>query len=87
MRNGGGPACLRLRVVLTEAELAAVAPGRRLDAALYARLRDAVAALYRDRLLPADLADPQMIEQCRATLDALADILAPQPGTTQIASP
>ena len=27
MRNGGGPACLRLRVTLTEAELAAVHPG------------------------------------------------------------
>ena len=35
MRNGGGPACLRLRVVLTDAELQAVAPGVLMNDSLF----------------------------------------------------
>ncbi len=76
MRNGGGPACLRLRVVLTDEELAAVTPGARLDDGLYARLHDCIAARYRDRLAPADLADPQMIDEARETWEAVAEVLA-----------
>ncbi|WP_233245010.1 N-succinylarginine dihydrolase, partial [Caulobacter sp. HMWF009] len=52
MRNGGGPACLRLRVVLTDAELAAANPAQRFDAALQARLADWIGRRYRDRLAP-----------------------------------
>ncbi|MDO8297655.1 MAG: N-succinylarginine dihydrolase [Caulobacter sp.] len=75
MRNGGGPACLRLRVVLTEAELAAANPAQRFDAALHDRLTAWAGSHYRDRLRPADLADPQLlIESCRA-LDELTGIL------------
>ncbi len=36
MRNGGGPACLRLRVVMTPEELAAANPAYRLDDRLHA---------------------------------------------------
>jgi len=75
MRNGGGPACLRLRVVLDETRAAAVAPGVWLDEALYARLADWVARHYRDRLAAADLADPQLLAECRAALDELTGIL------------
>jgi succinylarginine dihydrolase len=35
MQNGGGPACLRLRVALNETELAAVNPGVIMTPALY----------------------------------------------------
>ncbi|MBV6259105.1 N-succinylarginine dihydrolase, partial [Pseudomonas aeruginosa] len=35
MQNGGGPACLRLRVALQERELAAVNPGVIMSAGLY----------------------------------------------------
>ena len=58
MRNGGGPACLRLRVVLTETELAATNPAMRLTDDLHARLSDWAGRLFRDELRPADLADP-----------------------------
>ncbi len=58
MRNGGGPACLRLRVVLTQDELAATNSAQRFDAALHAKLTAWAEAHYRDHLLPADLADP-----------------------------
>src|SRR5690606_193430 len=47
MRNGGGPACLRLRVVLTEAELAATNPAQRLTTELHARLSIWAAQWYR----------------------------------------
>ena len=76
MRNGGGPACLRLRVVMTPVELAAANPAYRLDERLHARLSDLIARRYRDRLAPEDLADPAMIEESRAALDELDAILA-----------
>jgi succinylarginine dihydrolase len=75
MRNGGGPACLRLRVPLTAAERAAVNPKCWLDAARYAELTAWVAQHYRDRLVLADLADPALLEESRAALDALTRIL------------
>lgn len=75
MRNGGGPACLRLRVVLTEAELDATNPAQRFDAALHARLTGWAERHYRDRLLPADLADPQLLQESREALDELTGIL------------
>jgi succinylarginine dihydrolase len=75
MSNGGGPACLRLRVVLTDAELAAIAPGVRLDAALHVRLVTWVKKHYRDRLSHRDLADPQLLRESRRALDELTQIL------------
>ena len=75
MRNGGGPACLRLRVVLTEEELAATNPAQRFDPVLHDRLAAWATAHYRDRLLPADLADPHLLDESRAALDALTGIL------------
>jgi succinylarginine dihydrolase len=75
MRNGGGPACLRLRVVLTEAELAATNRGMRLTDDLHARLGAWAQRHYRDRLTPADLADPALIDESRGALEALTEIL------------
>jgi succinylarginine dihydrolase len=75
MRNGGGPACLRLRVVLTEAEQAATNPAMRLTDALHARLSAWGEANYRDRLTPADLADPALLDESRTALDELTGLL------------
>ena len=75
MRNGGGPACLRLRVVLTEAEQAATNPAMRMTEELHARLSIWAANWYRDSLAPADLADPQLLAESRGALDELTDIL------------
>jgi len=75
MRNGGGPACLRLRVVLTEAELAATNPAMRLTDELHARLSIWAATWYRDTLAPADLADPALLDETRGALDELTAIL------------
>lgn len=75
MRNGGGPACLRLRVVLGEAEQQAMNRGVVLDETLLARLNAWVEGHYRDRLLPADLADPALLDESRRALDELTGIL------------
>ncbi len=76
MRNGGGPACLRLRVELTEAELAAVNPATLMNDALYAKLTAWVEKHYRDQLGDSDLGDPTLLDECRAALDELTRILA-----------
>lgn len=75
MRNGGGPACLRLRVVLTDEELAAVNPCMRLNDELHGALSVWGATWYRDQLRPADLADPQLLAESRGALDELTQIL------------
>ncbi len=75
MRNGGGPACLRLRVVLTEAERAAVAPGIWLTSARHAALETWVQNHYRDCLSPDDLADPALATEAMEALAALEPIL------------
>ena len=75
MRNGGGPACLRLRVALKAEELAAVNPGVILTPALHDTLNDWVERHYRDRLVEADMADPQLLIECREALDELTRIL------------
>lgn len=75
MRNGGGPACLRLRVVLQPDELAAMHRGVLLTDALYQRLTTWVEAHYRDRLSQDDLADPLLLDEVRTALDELTGIL------------
>lgn len=75
MQNGGGPACLRLRVALKESELAAVNQGVIMTASLYDTLVQWVDKHYRDRLGEADLADPQLLLECRTALDELTQIL------------
>jgi succinylarginine dihydrolase len=76
MRNGGGPACLRLRVVLTEPERAATHQGTFLDDNLYTRLVAWVQKHYRDELRAADLADVKLLHEVRAALDELTNLLA-----------
>ncbi|SFN54902.1 N-succinylarginine dihydrolase [Marinobacter pelagius] len=75
MRNGGGPACLRLRVVLTDDELKAINRGVILTDQLYERLTTWVEAHYRDELSQEDLGDPMLLEEVRKALDELTGIL------------
>lgn len=75
MRNGGGPACLRLRVVLMADELAAIAGRCLVDDARIDALEAVVSRRYRDRLAPADLADPALLDECRAALDEIGQVL------------
>jgi len=75
MKNGGGPACLRLRVSLTDAESARVNGRVFLDEALGAALEQWIGRHYRDRLELSDLADPRLLEEGRVALHELTRIL------------
>jgi len=75
MRNGGGPACLRLRVAATAPERAAIPAGFLLDDARIDALELWVTAHYRETLSPADCADPAFVHEVHAALDALTSIL------------
>lgn len=75
MRNGGGPACLRLRVELTAIERAAAAAGVFFTPTLDAQLVAWVKKHYRDQLRRDDLADPALLEETRRALDELTRVL------------
>lgn len=75
MRNGGGPACLRLRVALNEAELAAVTPNVLMSDSLFERLNQWVDKHYRDELHVDELRDPSLLTESRSALDELTQIL------------
>ncbi len=75
MRNGGGPACLRLRVAMTDAERAAANAGFFLDDGLAAKLEAWIEAHYREQIAPADLADPALVGETQTALDELTRIL------------
>lgn len=75
MKNGGGPACLRLRVVLTPEEMELTHKGIYLTDTLYADLKSWGHRYYRDRLSPDDLTDPALVEETRLCLDALTRLL------------
>jgi succinylarginine dihydrolase len=75
MRNGGGPACLRLRVMLTDDQRAASLPGVFYSERLHDRLVAWVERNYRDRLSWNDLADPKLMEESYRAVDELTGIL------------
>ena len=68
MRNGGGPACLRLRVV---ADPATIDPRFLLDAAKADRLEALIAAHWPEAIGPDDLGNPDLWAQARAARNAL----------------
>ncbi|WP_418357102.1 N-succinylarginine dihydrolase [Shewanella basaltis] len=75
MQNGGGPACLRLRVAMNEQEVAAVNQNTLMNDGLFTRLNTWVDKHYRDQLTVKDLADPQLIIESRTALDELTQIM------------
>lgn len=75
MRNGGGPACLRLRLALSETEAGAANSRFLLDEAKISRLEDWVKAHYRDTIAPEDLRDPALMDESFTAMQALTDML------------
>lgn len=72
MANGGGPACLRLRVV---ADPATIDPRFLVDDAKLDRIAAVIDAHWPDRIAPADIADPALIERIEAAHRALLESL------------
>ena len=75
MNNGGGPACLRLRVVLTASQLAFASPHVFLTDCIHQQLTAWVQQHYRETLHPDDLADPKLLDEGRTALDQLTRLL------------
>jgi succinylarginine dihydrolase len=75
MRNGGGPACLRLRVAMTDIEYAAVNQNTLINDTQFERLNNWVDKHYRDTLQVNDLSDPQLLIESRTALDELTQLL------------
>ncbi len=75
MNNGGGPACLRLRVVLTDDELASIHQGVILTDDLYERLVACVNETYPESIAPGDLTDPELAARCVHATERIASIL------------
>ncbi|AXU19081.1 succinylarginine dihydrolase [Novosphingobium sp. THN1] len=73
MANGGGPACLRLRVV---ADPATVDPRFLLDEAKIARIESVVAAHWPEQIDPADLGQKSLADTVIAARMALLDALS-----------
>ena len=72
MSNGGGPACLRLRVV---ADPITVDPRFLVDREKLDRIAAVIAAHWPEDISPAQLTDPAMIAAIRAARRALAEAL------------
>ncbi len=73
MANGGGPACLRLRVV---ADPATVDPRFLVDEAKLDRIAACIAAHWPERIAPDDLADPSLWDRAERARQALRSELA-----------
>ncbi|HEV8051776.1 MAG TPA: N-succinylarginine dihydrolase [Parachlamydiaceae bacterium] len=75
MQNGGGPACLRLRVVMTPQEMNAAHQEVFLTEDLYNQLKKWIVKHYRDRLVIKDLSDPSLLDEGHRALDELTQLL------------
>jgi succinylarginine dihydrolase len=79
MRNGGGPACLRLRVPLAHADTDLLHPGFLWTPERDAWLRAWVERWYPESLTLQDLADPSLLRSTRDALDALTSWIGAGP--------
>lgn len=75
MKNGGGPACLRLRVPLTETELSAMHQGVRFTPALYEQLGELVTRSYPEQLAPDDLRDHRVAQTLLGVHEQIIQLL------------
>lgn len=75
MRNGGGPACLRLRVTMREDEWAKTNKSMKINRALFGQLGDWAKKHYRETLSPEELRDPSLMVESFSALDELTGIM------------
>lgn len=75
MRNGGGPACLRLRVAVDEAAMAAIDQRFLLDKRKWEGLHRLVESYWPEVISPEDLGSPDLWRQCWEARAALLDLL------------
>ena len=74
MMNGGGPACLRFKIVVNKDEFTNINPNFLLNPDLIKRLEALINSSYRDTLEIRDLTDPELINESYTILDNLTQI-------------
>ena len=74
MMNGGGPACLRLKVLMNNKELEGVNKNFILDDNKVEQIKHLIQSFYRDRILPDDLKDPDLLDEFQMILDQYTQI-------------
>jgi succinylarginine dihydrolase len=79
MRNGGGPACLRLRVVMTDEESTKMHQGVLFTPERDTALQQWVCTHYRDKLSFDDLVSHSFIQECRVAYERL-ELIIEMPG-------
>lgn len=75
MQNGGGPACLRLRVVVDDAAEAALDQRFLLDETRLDGLTALIEDRWPERIVPGDLGHPDLWEDCRSARQVLLEFL------------
>ena len=74
MMNGGGPACLRFKIVVNKDEFNNINPNFLLNPDLIKKLEALINNSYRDNLEIKDLSDPELINESYTILDNLTQI-------------
>ena len=75
MMNGGGPACLRFKIVVNDDEFNQVNEKFLLNPKKLMNLRSLITKHYRDKLNPEDLFDIELMEESYRFLDELTQLL------------
>jgi succinylarginine dihydrolase len=75
MRNGGGPACLRLRVAVDEAARAAIDPRFLLNVARMDTMGEVIERHWPEAIAAGDLGNPALWAQCRVAHRALVSAM------------
>ena len=74
MMNGGGPACLRLKVILNDEERDSLNQNFLMNNERLESIKSLVEREYRDVLYPDDLKDPNLLDESRRVLDEITQI-------------
>lgn len=77
LKNGGGPACLRLRMPVTAQEYQQIHPAIKLTPAKIEQLEHLVNSLYPDRFHPTDILEEACLDQCVRAVAAMNKELWP----------
>jgi succinylarginine dihydrolase len=77
MQNGGGPACLRLRVPMSAAQLDALKKTVNVvaDETLLGDLTALIEKHYPDHVNPSDIGNPALYHRCQAALAAMGEVM------------
>jgi succinylarginine dihydrolase len=78
MRNGGGPACLRMRVPMTDVQRLALAGGAAnvvASDALLEGIEGIIESFYPERLYPSDVGNPDLYHCCQHVLGEMEKLM------------